>query len=287
MRKLRILICALSLASVMVFGLYYYKVERTKDTEPPVITCEDEEIEISVKDGEDVLLEGITATDRQDGDLTDSIRVVSMSHFINGKRNVEYVVFDEANQVATYERSICYSDYTTPKIHLKKPLRYVFSGDQGLDLDGYYEAKDCLDGDLTNEVRAIMDIYYGTTKGNYSLTLQVSNSAGDVCSLPVELYISYAGDEEEERKVYPVLSQYSVYTKVGKKISPSKYLTGIAINGVEYEFGEASLAASAKDVTIQSNVDYKTPGVYTVAYTYKSSEGVKATTELYVVVEEE
>lgn len=70
-------------------------------------------------------------------------------------------------------------------------------------------------------------------------------------------------------------------------INPSDYLTGIAINGVEYEFGEASLVASAEDVMIQSNVDYKTPGIYTVAYSYKSSEGVEATTELYVVVEEE
>ncbi len=45
------------------------------------------------------------------------------------------------------------------------------------------KAEDCLDGDLTSQIRtSLNDSLYNAAAGIYQVTVQVSNSAGDVCS---------------------------------------------------------------------------------------------------------
>ncbi len=291
MRRVRSLICLVFVIACVAFAAYIVKSKMVEDNEAPVITCEKDEIKISVEeeDIETALLEGLTAKDNRDGNLTDAIRVSSMSHFINGKRTVRYAVFDKSNNVGTIERTVRYSDYVSPKIYLKKPLRFMMNNSNELSFEDFYTATDCLDGDLTSQVRTIMGSnYYGVQEGVFDLTLQVSNSAGDVCSIPMEMRILATDDEDEQDKEYPVLSDYIVYTKVGKKIKPTKYLTGLTRGNTEYSFANDSmmLGASKDDVNIKSNVDYSEPGVYTVEYSYKASGAKKAVTKLYVVVEE-
>lgn len=285
MRRVRFFISLIFAIACVLFGVYVVKVKMVEDNKPPVIKSETEEITISVKDGEESLLKGITAKDNRDGDLTDAVRVSSMSHFVNGKRTVTYVVFDKANNVGILERTLKYSDYSSPKIYLQKPLRFIINASGDLDFSEYYTAEDVLDGDLTNQVRVLMnDNYYAMQEGIHDVTLQVSNSAGDVCSVPVEMQIIYNDDDDERAKEYPVLSEYIVYTSVGKEINVSEYLTGISRNGVESEFDELSYV-SRQDIRIESNVDYSKPGVYTVEYSYKAEGAKKAVTKLYVVVE--
>lgn len=286
MRRLRGLICLVFVVSGIAAAVFFVKSKMVEDNTPPVITCEKEEIEISVEDDESALFEGIKAKDNRDGDLTDSVRISSMSHFINGKRNVTYAVFDKSNQVGTLQRTVTYSDYKSPRIYLKKPLRFLLNNSDEINFEGYFEAEDCLDGDISNQVRPIMDNnYYGVQEGTFEVTLQVSNSAGDVCSVPVEMQIAYTDDEDEQEKEYPVLSKYIVYTKVGKEIKEEKYLEGISRGNTEYSF-EDSMTVSESDIKIKSKVDYNKAGVYTVEYSYKASGAPKAVTKLYVVVEE-
>lgn len=287
MRRVRSLICLVFVISVALFVAYNVKSKMVEDNKPPVITCEQDEITVSVEDDESALLEGIKAEDNRDGDITKSVRVSSMSHFINGKRTVTYAVFDKANQVGTLERTVTYSDYTSPKIYLKKPLRFMVTNSDTISFDDYYTAEDCLDGDITSQVRPIMDNnYYGVQEGTFAVTLQVSNSAGDVCSVPVEMQIAYTDDEDERDKEYPVLSDYIAYTTVGKKITPKNFLIGITRNNTEYTFEDGMTGVSADDIKITSNVDYDKAGVYTVEYSYKADGAPKAVTKLYVVVEE-
>jgi len=286
MRRLRFLICLVFVIACATCTAYVVKTKMVEDTTAPKMTCDEQSITISVEDGEEALMEGIHAKDNRDGDITDSVRVSSMSHFVKGKRNVTYVVFDKANNVGTLERTVTYSDYTSPKIYLEKPLRFLISASGQLDFSEHYTAEDCLDGDLTNQVRVLMsDNYYGMQEGTHEITLQVNNSAGDVRSIPVELQIIYNDDDDEREKEYPVLSEYIVYTKKGKKIDTSKYLVGVARNGIEYKF-EDYLTVSKEDIRVESNVDYSEPGVYTVEYSYKAAGAKRAVTKLYVVVEE-
>lgn len=290
MRRLKRLIWLVFVLACAGCAGYIVKSRMVEDHTPPVITCGEDTISISVEDDESALLEGVKAEDNRDGDLTDSVRVASMSHFINGKRTVTYAVFDKANQLGTLERTVEYTDYTSPKIHMSSPLRFGTSELDDVNLSESLTAEDCLDGDLTSQIRTIVDNgYYGMQTGACTVTLQVSNSAGDVCSVPVEMTIVDSQDREERDKEYPLLSEYIVYTSVNQAIDPGAYLKGIERNGTEYTYesdGEM-LAGTQEAIGITSNVDYATPGVYTVEYSYTAEGAATAVTKLYVVVEGE
>lgn len=286
MGKVRFWISVVFAVSCILFVGYFIKTKMVEDNKSPVITCGEDAITVSVKDGQEALLKGVKAEDNRDGDLTDSVRVSSLSHFVNGKRTVKYAVFDKANNVGMYERTVTYSDYESPKIYVKEPLRIYTSMSSRIDFEGLYEAQDCLDGDITNQVRVLSEnYYYDLQEGSIDVTLQVNNNAGDVRAIPVELRIIYHDNDEERKKEYPALSDYIVYTKVGKKIKPEKYLTGLMRGETEYKFDELG-TVTKEDVKITSNVDYEKPGVYTVEFSYKAEGAGKAVTKLYVVVEE-
>lgn len=301
MRRVRIAVCLIFVISCVLFVFHMVKTRQLEDHTPPVITCREETIAVSVSAGDNELLAGVTAMDDKDGDITDSIRVSSMSHFVEkGKRTVTYIVFDRANQAGTAQRVLEYTDYTSPKIYLSEPLRYPQSGTSRADLSASMTAEDCLDGDLTNQIRISLsdDFYNSDTPGDYDITVQVSNSAGDVCVIPMEVTVVDTGDREESQKYYPVLSEYIVYTPVGKELSLSSYLTGMKRGNSVYTFEEDReyLEMSKSDVQIDGSVDYSNAGVYPVDYSYTlksmneegepEDTGIKAVTRLYVVVEE-
>lgn len=290
MRRIRMAICLLFAVSCLVFGIYTVKSRLVEDHRPPVITCEENEISVSVDADEAELLAGVTAEDDKDGDITKSIRVSSMSNFVGkGKRTVTYAVFDKANQAATAKRTLTYTDYRSPRIYLTNPMRFT---EKEINTEKMLEgltAEDCLDGDLTKQIYITWnDNVYSYQPGTYLVTLQVSNSAGDVCAVPVEVTVVDHTDQTEKNKYYPMLSEYIVYTKVGKTIEPVSYLTGVANGNGVYSFAENAeeLRMSKEEISIQSQVDYEKPGVYPVQYSYTNQDGAVAVTKLFVVVEE-
>lgn len=291
MRKLRSVICLIFIASVAVCGGYVVKEKMSGHSDAPVITCDEELLQISVNDEESALLQGLEAKDNEDGDLTDSIRIASMSHFITeNKRTVSYVVFDSDNQFATYERTVQYTDYTTPRIYMSAPLRYTVIEAGDVDMTENITASDCLDGDLTTQVRTIVDTgYYTERAGAYPVTIQVSNSAGDVQAIEAEVILTETNDSTERAKYYPLLTNYITYATIGNYLDLTSYIKGLEQNGVEYLYEyNVDLATRTRDrIQIVSHVDYSQPGVYTVEYTYTSDSGITAVTKLYVVVEGE
>lgn len=302
MRKLRILVIAVFILSLACVAGYTVMERMTADHTPPVLTSGSDSISVSVSASEEELTQGLSASDDKDGDLTQDIRVSSMSHFTErGKRTVTYVVFDSANQAATLTRELIYTDYVPLRIQLNAPLRLDINDMTSGNLEEIMQAQDCLDGDISNQIRVSMGdtAYSSELTGEYGIVAQVSNSAGDVCSVPLTVTVVDASSQEERGKYYPTLSQYIVYTPVGQERNPSDYLIGLEHNGEAYQFGsqaEADLDAlgeeiqnlpSASDVTVSGTVDYNTPGTYQVAYSYTSADGVTAVTNLAVVVEEQ
>lgn len=291
MRKLRSVISLIFIVAVAVFGTYTVRGKLEASSEAPIITCDEEMVQVSVNDEEEVLLQGLKAEDKEDGDLTDSIRISSMSHFItDNKRTVTYVVFDSDNQSATYERTIQYTDYTSPRIYVTEPLRYTLVEAEKEQFAETLSATDCLDGDLTKQIRTVLgDSYYTGTTGNHPITLQVNNSAGDVLSIEAEITILEANSSEESSKYYPALTTYIGYATVGNYLDLTSYIKGLEQNGVEYLYEyDAELAARTRDrIQIVSYIDYSQPGVYSVDYIYTSDSGISAVTKLYVVVEGE
>ena len=289
MRKIRLAVVGIFLLSLIAFIIFNIVNKVTTDSTPPVITSESDTVTVSVAAEESELLAGLTATDDEDGDLTGEIMISSMSNFTEpGKRTVSYVVFDASNNASTLRRNLEYTDYTAPQIKLTQPLRYSLNEMEDASLTENMSVQDCLDGDITSQIRAAYnDAVYVQQTGDYPVTVQVSNSAGDTCTVNLTVTVTDTADENENKKYYPLLSQYIVYTEVGGSVDYASLITGFERNGTEYLFEEGDdnfMPGSRDDVKISGNVNFDQAGSYTVDYQFTTRDGVTATTKLAVVV---
>lgn len=307
MRRLRIAVAGLFVLSLIAFIAFNIVDRITADHTPPTITSESDTISVTLKPDKDsdeessdeesggdsdddaALYQGLTAEDNRDGDLTDSIRVSSMSNFTEpGKREITYAVFDSSNNSATLTRTLEYTDYTSPQIQLSAPLRYTLGEMSDVSLTENMSVEDCLDGDITSQIRASYnDAVYIQQAGDYPITVQVSNSAGDTCTVNLTVTVTDPSGENESQKYYPLLSQYIVYAKVGGSVDYDSLITGFEHNGTEYLFEEEDddfMPGKRGDVDISGDVNFDKAGSYTVDYRFTPEDGVTATTKLVVVV---
>lgn len=288
MRKIRLLVCLFFVVSCICYGVHAIKELITKDKNPPVITIEETTLRVGEGFTEKDLFAGVTAKDEEDGDLTDRVQIASISRFqSDGSRTVQYIVFDNASQLGIAERTIVYDGYIPPRIYLKEPLRFTANTywDEMETLE--ITAEDFIDGDISSQVRfSYGDNVYEVEPGDYPVTFQVNNSAGEACIVQVQLTI--VDSSGENGKYYPLLNDYIAYTKVGEKLDYQSFLKGIESSSVTYVFGEAGTPAniSASKVTIEDHVDYETPGTYTVTFSYTTRDNVTAKTVMFVVVED-
>lgn len=286
MRRIRLAVVGIFVLSLIAFIVFNIVNRVTTDSTPPVITSESDTVTVSVAAEESELLAGLTATDDEDGDLTGEIMISSMSNFTEpGKRTVSYVVFDASNNASTLTRNLEYTDYTAPQIKLTQPLRYSLNEMEDASLTENMSVQDCLDGDITQQIRATFnDGSYIAMAGEYGITVQVSNSAGDTCSVP--LTVTVTDPAEESGKYYPMLSDYIVYAPVGGYVDLTSLLIGLENSSTQYLFADANPSAPGgiESVAIGGAIDYNTPGTYTVDYQFTSASGVTGTTKLAVVV---
>ena len=291
MRRLRILSFIILLVAVASVGYLRIRHGQSSDSIAPVINMEEKTIEISVKDTEDVLLQGITATDNKDGDVTDTLAVDNVSTFNgDGKRYVTVAAFDTSNNVGKATREITYSDYRSPHFDITEPL--VFGTNDTKFLDDI-TANDVIDGDLTGSIHfADNTSIYSDTPGDYEAKIQVKNSAGDTATLPVTVRIV---DSMSEEKPSVLLKHYVRYVKVGKKPEYRKLISGAMINGREYDVtdgDEMTDKAIGRDmVTIDDDdVNYNKAGLYYASYKIRVPNGtegtITGTTQLIVIVED-
>lgn len=294
MRKLRLLLLVFFLVVFAIFMGTNIHEYLTSDYVAPVITAESDVLHVSVTASEKELLAGMTAADNLDGDVTESLVVVSQSRFVaQNTRRINYAAFDENNNVGTYTRDVVYTDYHSPRFVLKEPLRFV-AGNSSYDYFRHLQAEDCLDGNLTSQVK----ITFGDTNmvsdsvSMQKVNLQVTNSAGDTVNLVLNATFE---DYESYSKASPALTDYIVYTQKGKKLELRAYLDGIWTAGNHRKFSDLGFDPET-DISINdSRINYGVPGVYTV--TYRLTKGFPdgnggvsrtdfGTATLFVVVED-
>ena len=294
MRRLRLLLLVFFLVVFAAFMFSSIREYLTSDFEAPVISADSEVMNLSVEAIDAALLSGMTAEDNLDGDVTDTLVVVSKSKFIaKATRNVSYAAFDKSNNVGTFVRKLVYTDYHSPRFVLTEPLRFV-AGNSSYDYLRHMRAVDCLDGNLSSQIKITMG---NTETASESTSTQpihviVTNSAGDTSSLSLKATFE---DYETYSQAAPALSDYIIYLEVGEKPNYRSYLEGIWTAGNTRKFSELRFDPD-EDVEIDdSAVDYRTPGVYTV--TYKLTRGTPmgdgeiyrtefGTASLIVIVEE-
>ena len=291
MKKINIICAAIFLAAAAYLGVYMVQDKAAGQRQKPSIEIAEELVEVSVADGEEALLKGVTASDAEDGDLTDKVIVETVSRFTPDQhRVVTYAVVDSDKMVAHAQRELVYTDYAPIRFSMDKPLSFETDD---TDLAGAVHARDCLDGDISGSIRMTSEEGIDTENpGMYSAELKVTNSAGDTAVLPVtvEIYDANAADRGQI-----ALSDYIVYIPRGTKIDPASYLKSVRIRGSEYLFtkGEGTYGAEEagqantigyKYVSIENNVNPDVAGNYEIHYAMSGDSKVTGTAVLYVIV---
>ena len=86
----------------------------SKDRTAPVISFNGKNtLTYTEGDSYDVLLEGLTAEDDVDGDVTDTIRISNIHPVGKGKAVVIYVAKDSANNIGKLKREVKYKEKET------------------------------------------------------------------------------------------------------------------------------------------------------------------------------
>lgn len=271
MKKLiAIIMSVLMVISVGILAVYALHQRASSGGEAPVIAFDSDELELSISATEEELLQGVTATDAEDGDVTDSLLVESVSRFVSGNTvKVTYAAFDSQNHVTKATRSIRYTDYTAPHFTLSGPL--VFTGSGVADLLGCVGAQDCMDGDISSRVKVSSKDNGSliSSVGSHAVEFRVTNSMGYTAYLPATVEV-VSGNVNSAQIT---LSDYIVYIPQGSDFAAGSYVKSFSRGGSTH-------TDTADGVSIDSNVDTAAPGVYEVTYTVDTSY-----TRLIVVVE--
>lgn len=265
----RIMVAAFALA-VCVFAVFYI-MDMREDKTIPVLKVESEILDISLEAGEEEMLQGVTAYDKKDGDITSRIMIESISKFTeDGVAIITYAVCDNDNHVVTAKRKIRYKDYTEPYFVVNNSLSFAVGED--IDLASAISAYDCIDGDISNKVIITATDFETNKVGVFKISVKVTNSMGDTIYMDLPVYV------EEKNIAAPEieLKEYLVHVKVGE----------------EYDLYENVLSAKDKfgqpmsNVIIDTNYDPQNPGKYEAHYYAYDSKNREGHSILTIFVEE-
>lgn len=247
---------------VCVVGYYGYRaldLART-DTKAPKIEINTERVEVSVLDPKSALLQGVTAMDNVDGDVTESAVVESIS-LLNrdGTISVSYAAFDSTGNVAKATREAKYTDYESPKLTLSGPLLYSYGSN--FDVLSTVGATDMIDGDIQHRVRATaLEEDSIAVLGTHQVRFQVNNSLGDTMALelPVEVYAA------DTYNAGLTLTEYLIYLPVGANFNPSSYLGDFTLRGETTNLRNG--LPGNYTLRTKGEVQTQQPGVYCMEY---------------------
>lgn len=270
MRYLRLVVICIFVASLGFFAWANLRYYSGLNQDVPTISSDTDLLKISIHDSPDALLQGLTAKDKTDGDLTSKIIVASMSHFIEDNTvYVKYVVFDAHNNSASLTRKVCFTDYQSPRFSLNVPA--VMTRGSNFDLLNRLEVIDCIDGDISDQIRVVTNMVNIYSAGVYPVTLEVTNSCGDLEQLTLMVTVL---DKENTAAIQ--LDQYIVYVEQGSTFTPADHIQRVIDSN--------SLSLPVENVRINGSPDLNTPGTYQLEFTY-SDENVAGQTTMTVVVE--
>ena len=271
-RIYRITILVLFVAVSAVFAWSFVKEHTGVDNTIPEIKVPEGILEVSLKAKAEDFLDGVTAYDEKDGDLTDKLLIESVSKFTDVKQGVCRVTFavcDSDRHVTSASRKVKFVGYKSPRFTASRSLCYSIY--EAIDLTETIGAVDCIEGDLSSNVIITSTDYESSQAGSYSVLLKLTTTKGDIIEEELPLIV-----EDRPLNAPTIeLKEYLIYINKGDTFDPASYLVS-AMDAMEQDM--------TPSVSIDSNVKSNKAGVYTVNYYVTDSLNRTGHSTLTVIV---
>ncbi|MDU4892225.1 MAG: DUF5011 domain-containing protein [Clostridium sp.] len=239
----------------------------------PIIEVVDKVIKVGDKFNP---LDGVIATDLEDGDLTSKIEVVesTVDTTKEGEYKVVYKVTD--NQGGTFTKGIkvkvelgLIGLNNAPKIEAVD--RAIKVGDIFNPLKGVV-ALDVEDGDITSKIQVVENTVDTTKKGEYRVVYKVTDSQGASFTkeIKIKVELSLIGLNSA-----PKIEAVDKVIKAGEAFNPLK-----DVIASDLEDGDITSMIEVAENTVDTTI----PGEYKVVYKVSDSEGATFTKEIKVTV---
>ncbi|MBC1813190.1 DUF5011 domain-containing protein [Listeria booriae] len=198
---------------------------------------------------------GITASDTEDGDLTDRIDIESSDVDMTqaGTYAVEYSVTDSDNNTTKITRHVYVRTNDKPVIHASDQ---TFKAGASFDPLAGMSASDTEDGDITANVTVTANDVDANQAGTYHVTYSVTDSDDNTTTKTVT--ITVLTNEK------PVITAADITQKAHRSVDP---MAGVTASDLE----DGDLTANIKIIANDINIDV--PGEYHVTYSVLDSDG--------------
>ena len=241
--------------------------------EVPTIKAEDKTI--TVGDKFDVKKD-VTATDKEDGDLTDKIDVVK-NDVDTTKPGTYEVVYKVTDSKGASKKKTVYVT-VNPKMEALNEVPTIKAEDKTITVGDKFDVKkdvtatDKEDGDLTDKIDVVKNDVDTTKPGTYEVVYKVTDSKG--ASKKKTVYVT-VNPKMEEINWIPVISASDRALTVGDVFN---VMDGVSAS--DHEDGDITGSV----VVESSNVDTNTVGSYQVTYRVTDSQGASSTKTITVIV---
>ncbi|UBH12954.1 immunoglobulin-like domain-containing protein [Macrococcus armenti] len=210
-------------------------------------------------------LDGMVATDPEDGDLTSNIEVISnnVDTSVPGTYQVIYKVFDSKGNSFTFTRNLLVSAQNTPN----EIPTITSTGSNNVVIGSEFDpmanvtAMDKEDGDLTSKITIVSNNVDTSKPGTYQVVYRVTDSNGSTMTFTRNILVS---EQAGTNNVPVITSANSNKFNVGDKFDP--------LLGVEATDAEDGNITSDIEIT-SNNVDTSKAGNYQVVYKVVDSDG--------------
>ncbi|MBC1402677.1 DUF5011 domain-containing protein [Listeria booriae] len=219
--------------------------------ELPVITATDH----TIKKGSNFdPMSEVSATDKEDGDLTNAIKITANNVNTNkeGIYQITYSVTDSDDNTTTKDVTVIVTSNEKPAIQaedqtIKKGTKFDPIAD--------VTATDQEDGDLTKTIEVIRNTVDTTKEGTYQVSYEVIDSDGNIAYKTITVTVT-----SNEK---PTITAEDQVITVGDNFDPQKLATS-----TDQEDGDLT-----KTIEVISNtVDTSQPGTYKVVYRVTDSD---------------
>lgn len=232
---------------------------------PPIITASDKEYwdsSYTHDDWENTLrMQGVTASDAEDGNLTDKISVTYDNVQINtaGTYKVTYAVTD-SNQTTTTKDIVVKIKYNNPPVITANDLEF-YENEKTMDewkalRDEIATASDIEDGDITDRIELVEDNVNPAVPDTYQVVYKVNDAYGKSHTKTVNVTVKFNN--------FPELTvvKKSYYENEMHREEWEKTLRMQDITADDVEDGDIT----SKIKVMADNIDFEKAGKYQVKY---------------------